>query len=238
MKWKSSFLCFVLAAVLFGACRSVPDSILKDKELNDFVKAPLFGMIYDDRNRPCQGVSVSIMEFSPAGTEREKEPLRNSVYTDINGRFVLTDMRRGSYRILAEKKGFEPTEAVFDFTNRNQVLYIQIISFESLLYRAEESLKTNDYPSALNYLERAGRLEEKHPAVLYMKAVCYYNGGKFDDAETLLLEVEAQGNGNFYTFLLLADVYGFGLKKRDSELLYLKKAYNIYADEEIKRRME
>ena len=110
--------------------------------------------------------------------------------------------------------------------------------FESLIFKAEESLKTSDYFAALNYLERASLIDEKHPGMLYLRAVCSYRNGQYKTAESDLLQIEANGDGNYYTYLLLADVYGFGLNQRENELVYLKKAWNLYADERIKKRME
>ena len=109
---KPTVIRLALAAALLGGCLSEKAQLLKE-----FETAPLFGMVYDQDNRPCPGARVTV--------DGEDGPR-----TDIDGRFIVQELARGEHVLTVSRAGYERLELVMDFIDRTQVLYLKVTSAE------------------------------------------------------------------------------------------------------------
>jgi hypothetical protein len=197
MKYVNKYLVIMALIILFPACKSDPNEILRDRELNDFRRAPLFGMVYDDRNQPCQNARITLISYSPLGEEDHSGDINgrmgSPVTSDINGRFILSDLYKGQYTVEITRAGYETQTMTFAFTNQSQVLYISLVSFEGLMLSAEEALADSEFAVCAGLLARAEALKPGHPGLMYLKAVYHFKKGEREEAAGLLRALIERG---------------------------------------------
>ncbi|HUX20631.1 MAG TPA: hypothetical protein VMW69_05275, partial [Spirochaetia bacterium] len=190
-----------------------------------FTSAPLLGMVYDLDNRPCAGVKI----------EEDTRPLSTS---DSAGRFLLADLARGPHRLVARKSGYETLEAEIDFEDETQVLYLCLVSLSQLLSRAEGAIRSGDWESATELLERAGRINPKVPLAEFLWAVMEYNRNKDLPAKQRLLRLLSDGTDDVAVYLLLADLYELRLGRPDLASAALRQVLNRTRDPSVMERLE
>jgi len=140
--------------IIIGLALSFSSCLTKDRTASmEFADAPLFGMVYDFDNQPCSGALIVL--------DDEEGP-----QTDINGRFVIGHLPRGEHKVQVKKEGYEELNTNFKFSNKNQVLYLRVISFNQLLRKTEYALEKKRLKEtgeliqrveAINADEEAGR---------------------------------------------------------------------------------
>jgi tetratricopeptide (TPR) repeat protein len=208
------------ACAALGACLSRGAA-----DLQGFDKAPLYGMVYDDRNEPCQGALIHV--DGSAGPR-----------ADLSGRFVVPDLARGTHGIAVEKAGFERLETTVDFFDKSQVLYLKVISLDQLLGRIEDALAQRRLTDAGALVARAEAVDGAHTDVRYLKAVYLLKSGEPRRAADLLEQLLAEGERAPALYLTLADVYQFALDDRDKAKESLAAYLRVQDDSQARSRLE
>jgi tetratricopeptide (TPR) repeat protein len=171
-KWKN-ILFEVLIFILLISCQTDR----KIKRLSD--ESIMYGMIYDNESTPVSGVAVLINGKKIADS-------------DIQGRFILNDVKRGIYTIKLSKKGYEDLEEQFNYEPLN-VLYFKIFNSSQLAALAENAMDDKNYFAAGQFLDRALKIEPMRHDVLFLKSINEYLQKKYDDALAILEELIKSG---------------------------------------------
>jgi tetratricopeptide (TPR) repeat protein len=210
----------IFASLLLLSCVS------QDKvDIINFESAPLFGMIYDDDNQPCAAAGLTV--------DGKTGPT-----TDIRGRFLIPDLRRGEHTISVKKDGFEELSLTFQFMNKTDVLYVKVVSFTQLLSQAERALEERKWSDAAGFLARAEKLYPGDAYYLYLRAVEAYKTGKFEEAVRHLNAILEKGAREPYVYLFLADIYEKNLVDRGKAIENLELYLSMQADAEAEKRLE
>lgn len=174
-----SLLCFF--CFLFLGCKSAPKA---DGNL-------LNGMIYDEENEPVTNVVISVND----------EFITSS---DVNGHFLLKkSFNENNIKILCSKKNYEAVLFECELLSVPQVVYIKMYSFNQLLALAEKELSSNKFEDAKITLERAKNVKPNQITTQYLKAVCFYKQGDFENALSILEELDQD---NKYIDLFKKDI--------------------------------
>jgi len=185
-----------------------------------FSSADLHGMIYDYDNQACNNVLIKV--------DNKLGPL-----SDINGRFIITNLSRGKHKLQFSKEGYETTEVLIDFQSRIQILYVKIFSFQQLLNCVEEALKNNKIEKAEEFISRASKIKKDDSLLLYLQTIVFLKQNKLNDAIAFLKAILSQDKINPYIYLTLADIYEYNLKDYENALYYLKKYFYFENKDEI-----
>ncbi len=208
-------LCLLLAACLSQAA----------SDIQGFKKAPLLGMVYDERNEPCAGARILV--DGKAGPS-----------TDLSGRFALPDVAAGAHRIVVDKAGYERLDVAVDFFDKNQVLYLKVTSLDQLLARLEEALAGRRLADAEGLLARAEAVNAAQTDVRYLKAVYLLKSGRPGEAAELLEALVAQGERSPAVYLTLADIYQYSLDSSDKARAALGSYLKVQEDSEARARFD
>jgi tetratricopeptide (TPR) repeat protein len=191
----------------------------------NFSTAPLLGMIYDSENLPCLAASVMI-----DGNERAQ--------TDVNGRFVASEVSKGEHTITIVKKGFETLTIPFNFLDRKQILYLKVISLKQILAKIEENLAQKRMKEVEEYIVRANAIDEKNPVLMYITALFHSQNERNEEAVAQLEKLLELGYKEPVTYLTLADLYEYRLRNYEKAVLSLKTYIKLRPLPEIRERME
>ncbi len=202
----------------FLSCSTMP----KDNPL-DFSEAPFFGMLYDHTNH-----SVSNADILVDGEKR--------AVTDINGRFVVINLGKGSHTITVCKEGYETLVAPVGFFNRTNVAYLKIISVEQLIETALAFMDSRKWEDASECITRVERIEKDNVLALYLRAALSYMKREFTAAELCLKTILELGYDDAYVHLFLADLYEYELLLPLSALEHLQRISDTAFDNEIEQR--
>ncbi len=213
------FLVFCIPVLLAGC------SSLADKAVTEFSIADLHGMIYDFHSQPCANVNIRI--------DNRKGPA-----SDINGRFVLKNLAKGTHSISFSKEGFEEVGFSFDFSNRTQVLYLKLFSLNQLLELAEKELENKKLGKAEEFLKRAGKIDATNAILLYFKAVLALKRNQVDLAIKELNTILEQGIVEPVVFLTLADIYQYYIKNIPKAVYYLKQYVHQQENADVLSRLK
>ncbi|MDR2965497.1 MAG: tetratricopeptide repeat protein [Treponema sp.] len=173
MKIKQFFGVFLVLSLLISCHSSV-------KKLSD--EGYMYAMIYDYDSLPVTSVTVYLNGIRITDS-------------DIQGRFVLEDMKKGRYSIKLVKRGYETFEDVFEYLSM-EVLYFKIINANQLLALAELAMDNNEFANAENFLNRALALEPNRPDILFLAGVANNMQGKTAEAIILLERIIRLGNAD------------------------------------------
>lgn len=217
-------LIFALA-LLFISCKTNEDE-------NYFESSSLPGMIYDGDNRPCKKVVVRAFSLGDA------ENMIFTVESDINGRFTLPDLNRGTYRIELEKVGYEPMATEINYSSRLEVLYLKLYSQNQILKMAEDSLEVRRFGNVDDFLNRSEKIDNQNPYHLYLEAVYFYEMEDFHSSIESLEKIITQGYDFPYVYLLKGDIYQYQLNEPDNALEALIVFNSKIDDEEVKKRIK
>jgi len=217
---------FVLICGLVSSCSST--SPLISDEIHDFTTGDISGMIYNSKNRPCQGALITI--------NNADEEL--SVQSDVDGRFILTGITPGTHRVTASKNGFETNTFTFDFSKRGQVIYIQLTGMETLLDMAEAALDALEWGKAKKALERSGAIDHTHSRFIALMGAYAYRTGDYPGAINLWLNLLKKGHQDPYIYLLLANTWEYGLKDFEEAAVWLKKYLTVRENHDVRERLK
>lgn len=216
----------ILISLLALSCKSAPEE-------GNFDNSNLPGMIYDADNRPCEKVKITVFKIDNEGNENELF----SVPSDINGRFTLPGLSRDSYRVTAEREGYESISTDLYYSSRLDVLYLKIYSQKQILNSATEALRSRKFGNVEKLLIRSEKVNGNDPYHLYLSAVFYYDKDELNTAEEQLNRIVDLGYEFPYVYLLLADIYQYKLNDRNRALEQLKIYINLIDDMDIESRI-
>ncbi len=212
-----------IALLLLAGCAS--QKTQTGKELN-FKTADIHGMVYDTENRPCQGAKINL--DGEAGI---------TVISDVNGRFTLPHISGGKHTVTTKKTGFENEVFDFEYTSRKQVLYIRLISLDTLLSNAEKALDALEWQWAEDSLTRAAVIDPDDSRYLLLRGALSY---RLDNPKTALeywLRLHSKGHRDPYLYLIIADAYQYGLDSPGDARIWLEKYLSSRDDEEVRERL-
>jgi tetratricopeptide (TPR) repeat protein len=139
----------------------------------------MYAMIYDNESNPVSGVEVFLND-------------KKIVNSDIQGRFILDGMKKGTYTIKLVKKGYEELVEIFDYEPLN-VLYFKIINVSQLLSIAENLMDERNNLEAEKYIDRALLIEPKRQDSLFLKSINCYLLNKYAESLAILEELVKTG---------------------------------------------
>ena len=216
----------VMLALLAGAGLLLSSCVsMREREMREFDRASLPGMIYDLDEKPCAGALVVV----------DGEP---GPRTDLNGRFTIGAMSRGVHDLRVVKDGYEPLETSIDYLDRTQVLYLKVTSHGQLLRMAEEALGRRRLQEADGYLRRAEALDADDPVGFYLRAMYQVRAGDIEGAVQTLGRILASGLEEPAVYLSLADIYQYRVGDRDRAAGYLREYLARVNSPDVRARLE
>jgi hypothetical protein len=151
------------------------------------------GMIYDFSNRPIPNYTIFLGE-------------KYSSMTDINGRFLISKVPAGNYIIHGEGGGYESYQSAVVISQREQIIYIRLPSFNQLLELADTALVKNQINEADAYLVRASLLGEETTELLFYRATVRFRQKRYAAALDLLQTAINSGSADIYVEKFLQDL--------------------------------
>ncbi|MCL2410219.1 MAG: carboxypeptidase-like regulatory domain-containing protein [Treponema sp.] len=149
----------------------------------------MFAMIYDFANTPVNAVTVYLNN-------------RRVVESDIQGRFILENMRRGEYNIRLTKRGYETFEDTFYFDPLH-VFYFRMINTSQLITFAETALDNREFGTAENFINRALVIEPNRPDILFLRSIAFHLQNRNEEAAVILENLIRAGNTERAVFQML-----------------------------------
>jgi tetratricopeptide (TPR) repeat protein len=215
------------ALVLLSAVVLLLMACASEQKVDDlsFESATLFGMIYDVDNQPCAGVSVNI-DDGPA------------CVTDIRGRFVVQNLKRGEHSITATKVRYEDLSVRIAFLNESDILHLQMTSFSQLLALAEKALGEQRWRDTETFLTRAEKLDPQDAVLSYLSAIHAYKTGAFETAVQRLTDIIDKGHAEPAVYLFLADIYEKNLNDHPKAIASLEAYLKLRADPDVESRLQ
>jgi hypothetical protein len=169
---------FRLGNVLLVAMALALCSCATGRGLHHFGRATLHGIIYDARGFPLDRVRVSV-DSPSAG-------IRAPVCSDVNGRFAVPSVSRGSLTVRTQKDGYEPLSTTVEFLERTRVLYLRMRSGRDVAQEAQRLLDRGRPDAAVEPAERAHEIAPDSAVIRYIAAVTHLRAGSPDRALELL----------------------------------------------------
>ncbi len=151
-----------------------------------FKNADLVGMVYQQGNRPCPGVSVELLR---AGTA---EAVFQS-HTGLNGRFVVPRLPRGEHRLRFTRKGYRTLTRAIRLIDPAHIFYTRMVSVEDLLLQAEEALDQDRWILAEELIAEAFQIAPRRGEVLFLQAVAAAKQGRVEEGRRILEEMRTTG---------------------------------------------
>jgi hypothetical protein len=158
-------LFIVILALLFFGCVSKPSPI---DELSSF---PVWGMVYDRDGNPLQDVAVILYPFLDENANEINEGKEVQAKSDIDGRFVLPEIKTGAYTYLISLSGYEDQNNKILISRSTDVLHFVLTSKDYLLKMVEEALEKRSWLTAHQYLVRLEDIDEQDPIIKYVRVL-------------------------------------------------------------------
>jgi tetratricopeptide (TPR) repeat protein len=147
-------------------------------------------MVYDFSNRPVSNYEVVLGRWYSGST-------------DINGRFTLSRVPLGNYKIKGAKKGYENYTGEVIVKDKGQIIYIRIPSQNQLLAMADEAFAANDFILAEEIAERAYQIDKNNIEMLFYYAAISFRQNNLEKAVSFLEDAVKLGSKDFYVQKLL-----------------------------------
>ena len=159
------------AVLVLASCLTPPDGPTV------FENAPLYGVVFDDQNRPLAGVTVRV--FAPGSDQDRGNDASIEVLTGALGRFVIPELAHGTHRLVLERAGYRTARPLVEFIDRNQAMHVRLDSWQSLAIQAADLVeqRRSDEASALVELILAEN-PGYPPALLVSAALAIQNGDR------------------------------------------------------------
>lgn len=216
----------ILQLIVIGLTLSFSSCLTRDRAASmEFGEAPLFGMVYDFDNQPCSDALIIL--------DDEEGP-----QTDINGRFVIGYLPGGEHKVQVKKDGYEELSANFKFSNKNQVLYLRVISFSQLLRKTEYALEKKRLKETGELIQRVEAIDTDDPVAMYLKALYLLECRKPEEAVMILNRILEKGYSEPVIHITLADIYQYRLDDAGKALFYLEESLKIQRNNKIEERLE
>ncbi len=205
------------AAALAG-CTSAPIS-------SDFSVAPLDGKVFDFDNTPCADVLVTIDDTM-------------TVRSDINGRIWFPALGKGKHVIKTRKENYEDYTETFTFLNRNQVIWLRIISLNQLEKEIDKAFEDKKWDDVRATIDRALEVKKDAPVIMFYQALYYIRNGWFEQAMGVLETITTNGYNEPIVFLAMADTAEYKLRNKDLAITYLRKYLDLKTDDNALKRLQ
>jgi tetratricopeptide (TPR) repeat protein len=174
---KSRLLPFVVFILfLLSSCKTAE---LGFKVIN------ISGMVYDFSNRPVSNYEIVLGKWYSGST-------------DINGRFTLSKVPLGSYKLHGSKKGYEDYTGEVIVKDKGQIIYIRIPSQNQLLAMADEAVTANNFTLAEEIAERAYQIDKNNVEMLFYYAVILFRQNSLEGAASFLEDAVKLGSKDHY----------------------------------------
>lgn len=219
---KKILILLVLLPII--SCRST--------EVNERLTKSLLGVVYDDKSNPIQGAALLFKS-------NEDEDFTLTVTTDIDGRFLIPELDFGLYSVEVTAPNCTPTKTEVNHFNFENVLIIKLLTKNDLIDQFKRQLFNKNLEFAKSKMEQIENIDSDDLYYNYLKSIYLIETDKYKDAESLLLKLIADSEGDPYVNLLLADLYQYHLMDNDKALKYLKLYIKqLYTEREYKRIKE
>ena len=139
-----------LIVFLIVACETTPPT--------DFESAALLGMIYSLTSRPVPNMKIVLDD-------------ERTIRSDIEGRFIFTDVAKGQHTIVASLENYEPIIYSFSFTDRTQVLHLIAVSLTDLVDKFEQAISKRNWNEGESLAARIEAVNPEYPDYLYLQAL-------------------------------------------------------------------
>jgi tetratricopeptide (TPR) repeat protein len=201
-----------------AGCTSAPIS-------SDFSLAPLDGKVFDFDNTPCADVLVTVDDGV-------------AVRSDINGRIWIAALDKGKHVIRATKENYEEYVETFTFLNRNQVIWIRIMSLNQLEKKIDKSFEDKKWDDVGALIDRALKVKNDAPVILYYQALLYKQNGWFEQAMAVLEKITTNGYNEPIVYLTMADIAQYKINNKELAITYLRKYLDLKTDDNVFKRLE
>jgi len=215
---KTLLLIIILCVILLSCITNNAGTV------TDFSEAPLAGMVYDSEHNPCNG-AIIIVDGKIGPT------------TDINGRFVINSLSKGKHSITVEKEKHEKLTVSFDFLNRSQILYLNLVSINYIIKNIQRAIEERRLGKAYRLIGRAEKIDTRDPTVMYLKSIYYIKLKDFYSAQKILQDMLSLGYKEPVVYLSLADINQFNFKRKKEAILYLKEYLKLKINPKIEERL-
>ena len=216
------WLTVLLLSVLAAGCASTP--LLKEPETGP---TDLQGMVYDLDRVPVSGARV----------EWKAGPRSSGATTDIHGRFSLSAIPFGKVDLTFTKDGYESFSWSLLFSERDQIVYVQMSSADQLYQLTVRSLDQKEWAQAAKALDRADQIRKPGGPSTFLRA-CLLDGQGDPAGAAALLEAYLAGAEPSLAFdLYLGDLYEKKLKDGVRARAHLETALRLKYDPEVEDRV-
>lgn len=140
---------FIFFITVLSGCKSVPGE--KDK-------ITLNGMIYDTDNKPVANYRILIDG-------------KGVCTSDIGGRFVIKNIRKGEHVFSGFAEGYLCVEEKVVVYDKAQILYIRIPTIESKFQTAFEHIKKEEFEKAEKDISEVLESDGENETALYFMSV-------------------------------------------------------------------
>lgn len=216
---NKNIIALILLIFILASCSTV-----KEEDVLSFEKSSLFGMIYDYDNCPVPAAEITV--------DGDKVPA-----TDINGRFIIPNLTRGSHLIVVKKDGYEEFSERIDFLNKTQVLYLKIPSVKQLIDIMDSAIESMEWSLAEETIKRIETVDENDAIFIYFKTVFLYRTKCYEEAVKSLLELDQLGYKEAYIYIFLADIYQYNLNNNKAAKENLEKYLKLKNGPEAEKRL-
>ena len=181
--WALAMMLYCLSGFL-GGCTAFP--LRSEADTTVFKSADLIGMVYQQSNRPCQGVSVEVLKEG-----KDESVFRG--FTDLNGRFMIPNLPQGRHRIRFSRGGYQSLTVSIRFVDPTHIFYTRLVSLEDLLLQAEEALDKNLWSQMETILSEAAIIDPHRGELLFLKAVAAARQGRIEEQKMLVDQIKKAG---------------------------------------------
>lgn len=202
---KIVLISFALFALL--GCVNFDEVYMKD----ELKKAMITGKVITEEGLPLEGAIVKLNELQ-------------ETKTDINGRFLFNFVKYGEYNIIVKKEEYNQSIVNFHYTfktRKDNFIKVKLKSLNYLINEAIEFLKEKNFQKVQNILNEIEKISADDQTVLYLKAMYFYYGARYESAMKILEDLRYQDRKIVYYSLALIKCY-------DALRLYLKEATLCY----------
>ncbi len=167
----NKLLAVLFMILLLPGCRSMHTA-----QTVSGLRAPLMGIIHNSKGVPLSDVDVSVDESDTA-------------VSDINGRFILSDIELGLHSFSFKKEGYETVQTDLCFSTPAQILYTTLVSFDDLLEKISTEMQYGNIEKSKTLIARADRIYPDSPKLRYLHVLLLLKAEKYDEAQAGIEEL-------------------------------------------------
>lgn len=163
---------------------------------NLVISNSLYGVVFDKKSNPIQNAKISIKSL-------DLIDVKNTT-TDIDGKFFIPELEFDNYIVDVQVYSALPTTVEFDHFDIENVLIIQIPTFEDLITDMEINLKDDNLKKVESIISDLEIIDKKDIYFKYLKAIYLIKTENKEKAIEVLLTIK---NENYkYVDILLEDL--------------------------------